>query len=119
MARLLRIQDRGPLRHRVPIDPLSIAIGVVTGLLGGRVAAALAPAATVARAGAWAAGGLGGLVASGLWSALGGAWRTIPPPAQSAGIDLAATLGNAALGAFGGIALAILAGACIRLRTRR
>jgi hypothetical protein len=103
----------------VPIDPLSVAIGVATGLLGGRVAAALAPAATASRAGAWAAGGLGGFVASGLWSALGDAWRTIPLPAQSAGIDLAATLGNAALGAFGGIALAIIAGACIRLRTRR
>jgi hypothetical protein len=118
MARPPRIHDRSPLRHRVPIDPLSLAIGAVTGLFGGRVVAALAPATAVPRPGAWIAGGLGGLVAAGLWSALGGAWRTIPAPAHSAGIDLATTLGDAALGAFGGVALALLAGVCMRVRAR-
>ncbi|HEY7902113.1 MAG TPA: hypothetical protein VIH36_01575 [Casimicrobiaceae bacterium] len=103
----------------MPIDPLSVAIGAITGSFGGRVAAALAPAAATSRRGAWIAGAIGGLVASGLLSALGGASATMPATAQSAGIDLATTLGNAALGVFGGVALALVAGVCMRARAPR
>ena len=114
-----RIHDRRASHLRVPIDPLSVAIGAAMGLAGGRTATALAPAAALPRRGAWIAGALGGLAASALLSILGGAPSRIPATAQSAGIDLATTLGNAALGAFGGIALALVAGACLRARIRR
>lgn len=98
------------------MDIGSLAVALVTGALGARVAAVLLPRTALVGALSLAAGAGGGAIASALFATVIAAERAVPlaPTASPGGVDLAAILGNAAGGALGGIAIALLAGALLR-----
>ncbi len=91
----------------------SIAVALVTGVLGSRVAALLLPRAALAGALSLVAGAAGGAIASALFATVVAAARAVPLPSTTrpVGLDLATILGNAAGGALGGIVIVLLAGA--------
>jgi hypothetical protein len=101
------------------MDPVSVVLGTAAGALAGRAVAALLPAALLRARVAWCGGALGGAVAAALASSLTGAARGIPITQQSAGIDLASLIGGAGAGAFGGLAVVVVATACMHIARRR
>jgi hypothetical protein len=101
------------------MDPSSLVLGVPAGALAGRALAALLPRVALRARAAWLAGALGGALAAVLVSTLAVSAGGIPIVQQSAGIDLAALLGRAGAGAFGGLAVALAAGLAARIARLR
>ncbi len=101
------------------MDPSSLILGLPFGALAGRALAALLPRMAPRARAAWLVGALGGAVAATLAATLTAAARGVPITQQSAGVDLAALIGHAGAGAFGGLALALVAGLVARIARAR
>jgi hypothetical protein len=94
----------------------AIVIAMLAGALAGRAAAALL--FTPRMPGAWLGGLAGGLGGSMLAGILHDRARALSATARSGGVDLGVLLGSAALGALGGIAVAVVLCALVTLRRR-
>lgn len=92
------------------MDPSSLLLGVPAGALAGRALVALLPRMAPRARVAWVVGALAGGLAAALTAALTAAGRGVPITQQSAGVDLAALIGYAGAGAFGGLAVVLAAG---------